>query len=342
MLKVLSQSTEILEQALRCAPNVQGRIFAKIAGWNVEVVAPAQSYLDMCVRGLANVLATKPDHIDFTIVAADSALTKFLLPRPFDDCGLSARDREVLRRDHGLQYATIGHPHIVQLFDEHRRVGVQLTCFDGQLPPWEPGSVLKSFAYWIASQNGMFLQHAGTLFENSKGLLFVGRGGSGKSGTVLAGLCAGMKSCGDDHVAIEFGGTIKAKSIYKLMKQDQAGLERCGFKPEQFSQIKRNWQNKIETLPEAIGLPAFEDVGPISAIVFPRVEQDLKSEFKQIALAEVLDGLVATNRAEGSENLPRSIAYTLRLFKSLPIYRLSLGSDVRHLVQTVRRLIELC
>lgn len=342
MLETLANCTGVLEKAVQCSHGVQSRIYVSLAGWNVEVIAPSVLYAEMCKRALMGVLKSKPEVIDFTIIAADGELTKQVMPTPFKFGGLEVRDREKLRREHGLQYATIETPHIVQLFDERRRVGVQLTCDNGVLPPWEPGSVLKSFSYWIALQNKMFMQHAGTVFENSKGLLFVGRGGSGKSGTVLAGLCAGMKSCGDDHVAIEFSETIKARSIYSLMKQDQVGMERCGFEPAQFSQIKRNWQNKIETRPEAIGLPAIEANGPVSAIVFPQVENNPESSFKEIAFKDILDGLVPSNRAEGPGNLSQSIAYTLRLFKSLPIYRLSLGSDAKHVAQSVRRIMELC
>lgn len=342
MLETLANCTGVLEKAVQCSHGVQSRIYVSLAGWNVEVIAPSVHYAEMCKRALSGVLKTKPDIIDFTIIAADSEFTKLVMPTPLKFGGIEERDREKLRREHGLQYATIETPHIVQVFDERRRLGVQLTCDNGMLPLWEPGSVLKSFAYWIALQNKMFMQHAGTLFENSKGLLFVGRGGSGKSGTVLAGLSAGMKSCGDDHVAIEFGETIKARSIYSLMKQDQAGLERCGFMPAQFSRIKRNWQNKIETRPEAIGLPAIVAEGPVSAIVFPQVEKCIESSFKEIVFKDILDGLVPSNRAEGPGNLSQSIAYTLRLFRSLPIYRLSLGSDAKHVAKTVRRLMELC
>ena len=342
MLAALSQSQAILDRALQKSLTVSTRLYVKMAGWNVELISPSQSYAAMCERALLGVSKTKPRKIDFTIIAADAALTKFAMPMPITIGGLPMRERECLRIEHGVQNATLASPHIIQLFDERRKLGVQLTCDEGQLPPWEPGSVLKSFTYWIALQNKMFMQHAGTLSNGSKGLLLVGRGGSGKSGTVLAGLCDGLKSCGDDHVLVEFAETLKARSIYAIMKQDQAGFERCNLFSAEISNLKRNWQNKIEIRPEIIGLPAIEPQCSINAIVFPRVEANVKSSFKEVTIRDVSDGLVLSNQVEGPGSLSQSIANSLRLFRSAPIYRLSLGSDAKHVAQTLRSLLEMC
>ncbi len=342
MLAALNQSQAILDRALQKSLAVSTRLYVKMAGWNVEIVSPSQSYAAMCERALLGVSTARPSRIDFTIIAADAELTKFAMPIPITIGDLPMREREFLRIEHGVQYATIASPHIIQLFDERRKLGVQLTCDEGQLPPWEPGSVLKSFAYWIALQNKMFMQHAGTVCNGTKGLLLVGRGGSGKSGTVLAGLSDGLISCGDDHVLIEFGETLNARSIYAIMKQDQAGFERCSLFSAEIANLKRNWQNKIEIRPEIIGLPAIDPQCPINAIVFPRVEPSVKSSFKEVTIKDVSDGLVPSNQVEGPGNLSQSIAYTLRLFRSVPIYRLSLGSDAKHVAQTLRNLLEVC
>lgn len=86
--------------------------------------------------------------------------------------------------------------------------GVYYVPEENKLPAWEYYSPLKDFFHFWCLSNNKMLVHAGSLvIENNRknsaeAILFIGRGGTGKSSTVLCGINNGWKTCGDDYLII--------------------------------------------------------------------------------------------------------------------------------------------
>ena len=112
------------------------------------------------------------------------------------------QEREVEAALRGTRYFLAHDPDrgFWQAFDRHTGRGLQIMRGPDGYPPWEPGSPLRNFLHWQLLRPDRGLVHAGTLAEGETGVLLVGEGGSGKSGTVLAGLLNGLSTVGDDYV----------------------------------------------------------------------------------------------------------------------------------------------
>ncbi len=320
-----------------------GRIYFEIAGEWVEVIVPSPDYAAVCAKALARATTAPPPVSKYRIILADGIISGQLTAGLQFPKILPPQFIDKLKKEYGLNISILGNPHVVQLYNENARTGVQLVFDNGHLPPWESGSPLKTFLHWIAIQKGMFMMHGGTLSDGNRGILLAGRGGSGKSGTVLAGLSAGLKSCGDDYVMLDHQNTYYANSLYGIMKQDMSGFQRCGLDLAPLQLMQRNWQNKVEARPEQVGLAPMVQGFMINAIVFPTVDiSSTSTTFERIDQKDVPQGLVrgAINEVQGS--LGQSILFALRIFKALPAYRLQLGTSARGISEALAALLMEC
>jgi hypothetical protein len=129
------------------------------------------------------------------------------------------------------------------IFDPAARVGVQLVDKLTDLPPWDSGAPFRILLHFAAACRGWRLIHAATLAVGGKGILIVGAGGAGKSGTCLAGLASGLNTVGDDYVLVAPGAPLTAFRAYRLLKQDREGLARIPGLAAHAAHAQVNWQN---------------------------------------------------------------------------------------------------
>ena len=179
---------------------------------------------------------------------------------------------EQCMRDPGLHLAMEATPYRYlqqppgcwQFFDQRSRCGVQLLRSATSLPPWDGGAPLRNFLHWHLISNVCGLLHAGTLGHAGQGILLAGPGGSGKSGTVLAGLLHGLQSVGDDYVLVRLDQDVTAYPLFQTLKQDPGGCERLGIPADSALRRTLNWQGKHQfTLADLGGdQPVDVRVGP--------------------------------------------------------------------------------
>ena len=112
------------------------------------------------------------------------------------------------------------------LFNPRTGVGVQWVTALAHLPPWDAGSPFRLLIHWATAQRGMRMMHAGTLVSGRRAMLLVGQGGSGKSGTTLAGIASGLQTVGDDYVVVTADARPRVHRVHQLLKQDPAGIKR--------------------------------------------------------------------------------------------------------------------
>ena len=89
-----------------------------------------------------------------------------------------------------------------RFFDPASAQGVEMIENPKALPDWDFSFPMRDFLHWGLQSIGWRLVHSGTLGVNGRGALIIGAGGSGKSGTTLAGLTRGLQTVGDDYIAL--------------------------------------------------------------------------------------------------------------------------------------------
>lgn len=226
------------------------------------------------------------------------------------------------------------HSDFWQLFDRSTQRGYQIMYAETGYPQWEPGSPLKNLLSWSLSKENAALTHAGTLAVNGDGILLTGAGGSGKSGTVLAGMLAGLQTVGDDYVLVN-SDEMKAYPLFKTLKQDPEGLSRLGLSNHPRISMETNWQNKHQFYWEDIGQSVSSDPIKLHAVVCPAIKSQRTTTFEPLSPKDAFLSLIPSGiiQIPGDRALLAKVA--ARVSRELPCYRLNLGRDQAEISKTI-------
>ncbi|MEP6566398.1 MAG: serine kinase [Mesorhizobium sp.] len=223
-----------------------------------------------------------------------------------------------------------------QIFDLSRNIGVQWMQSDRAYPPWEPGSPLRVFLHWFYSARGLRLTHAGTLGRRGRGVLLVGRGGSGKSGTVVDGVLAGMQTVGDDYVLLDqVGGFPTAYPVFRTFKQDAGGLHRLGLFEAITAGRQPNWQGKYEFFSEDLDGATMTPSLEIRALLVPHVAGQRHTELTTVSQARAMLALAPSGLFQMPGERDSGVARFAGLVRSLPCFGLALGSERQDISRVV-------
>lgn len=218
--------------------------------------------------------------------------------------------------------------------------GVQAMQSPGAVPPWEASFPLRDFIHWGLQHKGWRLVHAGTLAVDGRGVLIIGPGGSGKSGTTLAGIMAGMTSVGDDYIAISLdGGKCTAYPLMKLMKQDARGLRRVGVDLDRYAVGEPNWQNKHELDFEHLDRGRRATSIELAGILFPRISDQARSTFEPMSSRSAMMALAPSNLQQLPGGWRQGMSFTAELARRLPAFSLTLSHDATEIAGAVERFI---
>lgn len=212
-----------------------------------------------------------------------------------------------------------------QVYDREARIGVQLMPDATTYPAWDPGAPLRNFVHWRLLDASASLVHAGTLAVEGNGLLLAGPGGSGKSGSVLAGLHSGLQSVGDDYVAVRLKPQPIAIRAFRTLKQDPAGLARIGIDHPKGQGV--NWQGKYLLRIEDVASAPQRDKLDLKAICLPTVSHTERTMFSPGTAQDAFLALAPSGITQIPSARPEMFSFAARLSKSLPVFHVRLGAD---------------
>lgn len=227
----------------------------------------------------------------------------------------------------GLQAAYFDDLEHWHILDHASGVAVQLMRAPGDYPPWETGAPLRPFLHWHYAQAGQRLAHCGTLGVAGRGVVLAGGGGSGKSGTVIAGLMHGLQSVGDDYVLLDGGGTVTARPLFATLKQDPAGFRRLRLGRVLGDDLPLNWQGKHQfTIMDVAPQPVPERLA-IGALLVPQVSGAGPSTITPMPRTEAMIALAASSIHQMPGERESGFRFLADITRRLPCYRLALGPD---------------
>lgn len=227
----------------------------------------------------------------------------------------------------GLRAAYPFRPHLWLALDLDAGVGVQLARSSADLPDWHAGAPLRHHLHWLLRARGQRLAHAASLGRAGRGILFLGHGGSGKSGVTLAGLAAGLQTVGDDYLALDGLGPAVARPLFRIVKQDRAGLARIAGLAERTASLPLNWNEKVEFDPAGMLPGRFTDALRIDAIVLPDVAHVWRPHVVSIGGGEAMRSMMRSNLLQFLGEPEDGMDYYAALLRGLPTYRLELSDN---------------
>jgi hypothetical protein len=243
------------------------------------------------------------------------------------DVACDAAEFHAILATAGLRVAYPSRPHQWLALDLAKGVGVQLARSPTDLPPWFAGAPLRQHLHWLLRARGWRIAHAASLGLNGRGILLLGHGGAGKSGTTLAGIAAGLQTVGDDYVALSSAKPAIARLLFRVMKQDRAGLARTAELADRLSHLPLNWMNKVEFDPAAIFPSCFTGALRIDAIVLPRLSHAAVPHFAAATPGEAMRVLIPSNLFQFPGEPIDGLDDYAALVRSVPVHRLELSDD---------------
>lgn len=307
------------------------------AGAPLSAYFTDRAYADMAAANIVSGGSDDAAEAAATVFALDAA-TLGWAPPPHWAQGYSRHLLNAAFAGAGLKGAYLPALPMWQAFDPVRRIGVQLVAHPGGTPPWESGGPLRTLIHWLLPQDTR-LCHAGTVGVGGAGILLVGPGGSGKSGTTLAGIAAGLDSVGDDYclLTMEPGGAVVARPVFRMLKQDPDGFRRVFGPDTDYGPI--NWQQKWEIHASRLPRDPFVDRLAIRAIVVPRVAHMPRSVTRPIAKPIALRAFMPSNVVQLPDGEAEGVRFSGALCRRLPAFELLLSPDRDDIADAIAGLI---
>lgn len=240
----------------------------------------------------------------------------------------------------GLRAAYPFQSRLWRFFDTRSGIGVQWTAGSGALPPWDGSAPLRQHLHWLLEGNGLRLAHAATLGRPDRGIVLFGKGGAGKSGTTLAGLAAGLSTVGDDYVALGNTPSPVARPLYRVVKQDKAGLARNKALVVKTVHLSGNWRGKVEFDPDQFFPGATIDGIALRAAVLPRIAHVCQPSIAPIRPQAIMLALMSSNLHQFAGEADGGMAFFARLLAQLPCFQMELSEDAERNGKLLRDFID--
>jgi len=201
------------------------------------------------------------------------------------------------------------------------------------LPWWVSGSPLQTIFHVYLREKGMQLTHCAAIANKKSGILLAGKGGSGKSSTLLSCLEEGFDTLGEDYVLLGQG---HAHSVYQTAKWTPhtrkifPSYESYIANPDVADREKALIYYK-EIFPSQIALSS-----PIHAIVSLRI--GTSPHLEKGDLRTSLQSLLLSTAMQLPHSDPRTNSLLYSFAQPLAHYRLTLGPDLKTNVALLRSL----
>ncbi|MBE6963740.1 MAG: hypothetical protein E7443_03945 [Ruminococcaceae bacterium] len=202
------------------------------------------------------------------------------------------------------------------------------------------GHTLVGLVSRWASESDLILLHAAAVGAGGKGVLVVGRGGSGKSTFSVSCMTEGMDFVSDDYTLISASGSLRAMPIYTTVAVNPDMYARLPSLGEPSVPPDAEWCNgKLQFfIPGERFAPELE----IGAVVMPVIgPDDGEPAIRPIAPGAAMVQMLHTSAIQVSRNrdaaLVRQMAQRL---SGLPVYEMRMSRDLKKNPAALRRFIE--
>jgi hypothetical protein len=332
------------EEAAERAGVVEREI--EVAGYRIRLRAAGSALIDQLWPAIDHLeveqgRAPDTEPADLTIALWDSASTG-VDPPPFGWMTAPAEDVRIVRTAHaaGLRIAYRGLERELVALDLSQRFALMWRPDHTDVPPYIRASPFFMIVTWWMRLHDVYPVHSGAVGDRGGGVLLVGQGGSGKSTTSIACLLDGMTYASDDYVLLEHRQEPYAWSLYSTAKLEPAHAERFPMLEPVLDRRSPAGEKYLAYL-HAFRPDRVVRGFPIRAVVAPMVTQGSTATLRPMRRAEALAALApSTLLALPTTRDASTFAAMADVVRTVPSFRLEIGSDLSSIAPALRTVIE--
>jgi hypothetical protein len=145
---------------------------------------------------------------------------------------------------------------------------------------------------------------------------------------------------GDDYVLVRQEQDISAYPMFQTLKQDPAGCNRLGIPEDSPLRQTLNWQGKHQfRLVDLAGVERIDRLS-IRALCVPTISGTSHTRFLPVNAKDAFLALAPSGLAQMPGDRGTLFSFCAAMARSLPTYRLELGSDPAEISQSIRTFLQ--
>jgi len=215
----------------------------------------------------------------------------------------------------------------IEAFDSRRRLGLLFVPDLAAIDPGYAAAPLCSLLHWWAIDHGWLLLHAGSVASEDGAALLVGRGGSGKSTTVLACVGSSLDILSDDRCLYQPGEPPWVHSLFGSNRIDARAISLMPHLAAAFSGAPLDPDGKSIINAGELFVGAQRLSAPLRAIIVPKIGSASSCSAQQISASDALKALAPSTVFQLAGARASALAKMAALVRKLPCWNLSIGPD---------------
>lgn len=279
------------------------------------------------------------NHLSFKAVNPNSTLKIYVVDEEFSKIKLPATpwsndihndSNDIWISDSGdIKILHQPNKHILMLLNLCTNEAIYWVKSADQIPYYESSAPLRPILHWWMSAKGSQLLHAAAVGIKDKGVLLVGKGGSGKSNTALSCLDSALLYAADDYCLLTFDPKPTVHGLFSTGKLFYRDIEKYNFlKNRDTVHLERP---KKEDKALFFLYPAFKDKlidsFPIKAIFVPKVMNQKQVKINPISPSKAYLALAPSTIFQLQGAKQKTHENILKLVNQVPCYSMELSVD---------------
>jgi len=227
----------------------------------------------------------------------------------------------------------------IEAYHPARRCGLLYLPDLSQLDPGYAAAPFRALLHWWAIDHGWLLLHAGCVATDEGAALLVGRGGSGKSTTVLGCISSAFRLLGDDYCLYQPGEPGRVHSLFGSSKIDSRAIALMPSLGSAFAGAPIDPRGKRiiqvrDHFPDSWRIEA-----PLRAIIIPQIGSGRGCTAERADPADALRALAPSTIFQLAGGRALAFEQMARLVRMLPCWRLVVGPDPRAAREPISKII---
>ena len=307
-------------------------------------------HMQFAGKALASKMARALEHLavapvknpDFNVFIWDDVTTKTIMPpMPWANHSFKKQSSIINMLNTQTMYATYNaFTQILKVYDATCQTAFFWVLDAHKMPPEELSAPLRDIFHWFLMHKGAYLVHAGAVGTPSGGILLAGKGGAGKSTTVLNCLNSELLYASDDYTLVTGGPNPTVYSLYSSAKLRRESLSRVPHAISAIINLDNLGHEKAIIFLNRMWKKKLISQFPLRAFFLPHVTGNLDTTLSPATTKDAIHALLLSTVFQLPQTDPHSIQELIKIVRSVPSYHLNLGTQMEQIPQVISRCLK--